>query len=55
VLIELDEGEGKTDSGLYLPQGVKDKDRVQSGKNREDRPGVPCARPQPFGPGALGD
>jgi co-chaperonin GroES (HSP10) len=45
VLIELDEGEGKTDSGLYLPQGVKDKDRVQSGKIVKTGPGYPVPDP----------
>ncbi|MCM8781177.1 MAG: co-chaperone GroES family protein [Candidatus Omnitrophica bacterium] len=31
VLILPDEGTDRTESGLYLPQGVKEKEKVQSG------------------------
>lgn len=31
VLILPDEGQDRTDAGLYLPQGVKEKEKVQCG------------------------
>ncbi len=39
VLIRPDEGEDKTDSGLYLPQGVKEKEKIQSGTVVKTGPG----------------
>ncbi|MCM8786453.1 MAG: co-chaperone GroES family protein [Candidatus Omnitrophica bacterium] len=45
VLIEPDEGEGKTDAGLYLPQNVKEKEKIQSGKIIKTGPGYPVPDP----------
>ncbi|MGD0336132.1 MAG: co-chaperone GroES family protein [Candidatus Omnitrophota bacterium] len=41
VLIEPDEGADRTDTGLYLPQGVKEKEKVQSGRVVKTGPGYP--------------
>lgn len=41
VLISPDEGEERTDTGLYLPQGVKEKEEVQSGRVVKVGPGYP--------------
>lgn len=41
VLIEPDEGEDRTDTGLYLPQGVKEKEEVRSGTIVKVGPGYP--------------
>lgn len=41
VLIAPDEGEDRTDTGLYLPQGVKEKEKVQSGIVFKTGPGYP--------------
>jgi len=46
VLIEPDEGHDRTDTGLYLPQGVKEKEKVQSGKIVKTGPGYPVPDPQ---------
>ncbi len=45
ILIEPDEGENLTDYGLYLPQTVKDKEKVQSGKVIKAGPGYPIFDP----------
>jgi chaperonin GroES len=45
VLILPDEGDGRTDTGLYLPQGVKEKDKVQSGIIVKTGPGYPIPDP----------
>lgn len=45
VLIEPDEGEGKTDAGLYLPQNVREKERVQAGRIAKIGPGYPVPDP----------
>ncbi len=45
VLIEPSTGDDKTDSGLYLPQGVKEKEKVQVGKIMKIGPGYPVADP----------
>ena len=45
VLILPDEGEDRTDSGLYLPQGVKEKEKVQSGTVVKIGPGYPVPDP----------
>lgn len=45
VLILPDDGEGKTDAGLYLPQGVKEKEKVQGGKVIKVGPGYPIPDP----------
>lgn len=45
VLILPDEGEDRTDTGLYLPQGVKEKEKVQSGTIVKIGPGYPIPNP----------
>lgn len=45
VLIEPDAGEGKTDAGLYLPQNVREKERVQAGCIVKVGPGYPVPDP----------
>lgn len=45
VLIEPDDGEGKTDAGLYLPQNVREKERVQAGRIVKIGPGYPVPDP----------
>ena len=45
VLIESDEGHDRTDSGLYLPQGVKEKEKVHSGMVVKTGPGYPIPDP----------
>lgn len=45
VLVAPDSGEGMTDAGLYLPQTVKDKDRVSTGKIVKVGPGYPVPDP----------
>ena len=45
VLIAPDENQDRTDTGLYLPQGVKEKEKVQSGTIVKIGPGYPVADP----------
>lgn len=45
VLIFPDEGQDRTDTGLYLPQGVKEKDKIQSGTVFKVGPGYPVPDP----------
>jgi len=45
VLIKPQADEEKTESGLYLPQGVKEKDQVQIGKIIKTGPGYPVPDP----------
>jgi co-chaperonin GroES (HSP10) len=45
VLIEPDEGEGKTDAGLYLPQNVREKEKVHAGRIVKVGPGYPVPDP----------
>lgn len=45
VLIEPDDREDKTDTGLYLPQGVKEREKVNVGKIVKIGPGYPVADP----------
>lgn len=45
VLIEPQEGQDRTDSGLYLPQGAKEKEEVQSGIVVKIGPGYPIPDP----------
>ena len=45
VLILPDEGNDRTHTGLYLPQGVKEKDKVQSGTVIKTGPGYPIPDP----------
>ena len=46
VLVEPDEGEGMTEAGLYLPQTIKDKEKVCTGKIVKVGPGYPVPDPQ---------
>ncbi|MCM8796382.1 MAG: co-chaperone GroES family protein [Candidatus Omnitrophica bacterium] len=46
VLIEPDEGQDRTETGLYLPQGIKEKEKVQSGRIVKTGPGYPIPDPQ---------
>jgi len=41
VLVEPDEGPNQTEHGLYLPQGVKEREKVQSGTIIKVGPGYP--------------
>jgi co-chaperonin GroES (HSP10) len=45
VLVEPDDGGDRTDSGLYLPQGVREKEKVQAGKVVKIGPGYPVLDP----------
>lgn len=45
VLILPDEDGEKTDTGLYLPQGVKEKEKIQSGTVFKVGPGYPVPDP----------
>jgi co-chaperonin GroES (HSP10) len=45
VLIAPDMGEDRTDTGLYLPQGIKEKEKVQSGLIVKTGPGYPVPDP----------
>lgn len=45
VLIFPDEGDDRTETGLYLPQGVKEKEKVQSGTIIKVGPGYPIPDP----------
>ncbi|MBD3246187.1 MAG: co-chaperone GroES [Candidatus Omnitrophica bacterium] len=45
VLIDPDRGEGATDAGLYLPQTVKEKEKVQTGTVVQTGPGYPVPDP----------
>jgi co-chaperonin GroES (HSP10) len=45
VLIQPDAGEDRTDTGLYLPQGVKEKEKIQGGVVIKAGPGYPIPDP----------
>jgi len=45
VLILPDEDQNRTDTGLYLPEGVKEKEKVQSGTVIKVGPGYPIPDP----------
>ena len=45
VLIEPDKDQEKTEHGLYLPPGVKEKEKVQSGYIIKVGPGYPVVNP----------
>lgn len=46
VLVKPDNKKEMTSSGLYLPQGAYDKDKVHSGKIIKVGPGIPVPEPQ---------
>jgi len=45
VLVSPDGGEDRTDTGLYLPQGVREKEKVQGGTVVKIGPGYPIPDP----------
>lgn len=45
VLIEPNDEQDKTNTGLYLPQGVKEKEQVQAGRIVKSGPGYPVPDP----------
>lgn len=45
VLIRPDESQNSTESGLYLPEGVKEKEKVQGGTIVRTGPGYPVPDP----------
>ena len=45
VLILPDEGEDRTDTGLYLPEGVREKEKVQGARVVKIGPGYPVPDP----------
>ncbi len=45
VLILPEDSDDRTDAGLYLPQGVKEKDKVQTGTIIKTGPGYPVPDP----------
>ncbi|MBN1520969.1 MAG: co-chaperone GroES [Candidatus Aureabacteria bacterium] len=46
VLIKPDDEQEKTNAGLYLPQGVAQREKIQSGKVVKTGPGIPMPDPQ---------
>jgi len=46
VLILPHEDTDRTDTGLYLPQGVKEREKVQTGSVVKVGPGYPIASPE---------
>jgi chaperonin GroES len=46
VLILPDEVEDRTDTGLYLPQGIKEREKVQTGTVVKTGPGYPIPIPE---------
>jgi co-chaperonin GroES (HSP10) len=45
VLLQLDEGQDKTKSGLYLPASVREKEKVAMGRVVKVGPGYPIPNP----------
>src|SRR4030042_2023656 len=45
VLIEPDTDDGRTGAGLYLPQGVRERDKAQMGRIAKVGPGYPVPDP----------
>lgn len=48
VLVEPDKARDRNEHGLYLPQGVKEKEKVQSGTVIKTGPGYPIPDPNSF-------
>jgi chaperonin GroES len=46
VLIKPDTENERTETGLYLPQGIKEKEKVQSGTILKVGPGYPMPSPE---------
>jgi co-chaperonin GroES (HSP10) len=49
VLIKPDDSKEKTDFGLYLPQGIESKEKIQSGYVYKTGPGYPLPDPSDMG------
>ncbi len=45
ILVELDEEQDKTKSGLYLPPSVREKEKVATGRVTKVGPGYPIPNP----------
>jgi len=45
ILLQLDDGQDKTKSGLYLPASVREKEKVAMGKIMKVGPGYPIPNP----------
>ncbi|MEW6512189.1 MAG: co-chaperone GroES family protein [Bacteroidota bacterium] len=45
ILLQLDDGEDKTKSGLYLPASVREKEKVAMGRVVKVGPGYPIPNP----------
>jgi chaperonin GroES len=45
ILLQLDDGEDKTKSGLYLPASVREKEKVATGRVVRVGPGYPIPNP----------
>lgn len=45
VLVMPDSGKDKTDAGLYLPEGVREKEKIQAGTVVKVGPGYPVPDP----------
>jgi chaperonin GroES len=45
VLVLPDDKDDRTETGLYLPQGVKERDKVQAGRIVKTGPGYPIPDP----------
>jgi co-chaperonin GroES (HSP10) len=45
ILLEVDDGQDKTKSGLYLPPSVRERDKVATGKVVKVGPGYPIPNP----------
>ena len=45
VLVELTDEEQRTEAGLYLPQNVKEREKIQIGKIVKTGPGYPVVDP----------
>lgn len=45
VLILPDDGQDRTETGLYLPQGIKEKEKIQCGAIIKTGPGYPVVDP----------
>jgi len=45
ILLEIDDGQDKTKSGLYLPPSVREKEKVATGRIVKVGPGYPVPNP----------
>ena len=45
ILLEIDEAQDKTKSGLYLPSSVREKEKVAAGRVAKVGPGYPIPNP----------